>query len=509
MSMPILTRAALDKISSAGASYPTNAMLALPERVVQFGTGAFLRGFVDSFIDDANRRGTFAGRVVAVGSTGSGRDRAFAAQDGLYTLVSAGEQAGLVISERRIVGAVSRALSAATEWDAVLELARDARITLVFSNTTEAGIALDDRDHTAFVPPHSFPAKLTDFLAARATSVAYAHAGLTVIPCELVEHNGDRLRALVREQAVRWALGPRFLRWLDDSVQFCNTLVDRIVPGTPAQPEHDALCAELGYQDDLLTVAEPYALFVIEGDDALAARLGFARGAAQIQVVANIRPYRERKVRLLNGTHTAMAALGLLGDIATVRDAMNTPALATLLHRLVQNEIAPVLDVPDATEFAEDVLQRFRNPYVQHRLLDIAMQGTLKFRVRLVPVLRRHSQMAPEAVPPVLTLAFAAQVLGAHPVERARRLAVHGTLPTDALGDVVHAHWLRHEGGALPAFVEAVVGDDTLWEGELRVTPTLVDALAAQIASLQRDGVHVAIARVLQAHEPATHGSRV
>ena len=507
MSMPTLTRAGLDSISNPLVSLPTNSMLALPERVVQFGTGAFLRGFVDSFIDDANRRGTFDGRIVAIGSTASGRDRAFADQNGLYTLVSAGEQAGLVVSERRVVGAVSRALSAATEWDAVLEIARDPRITLVFSNTTEAGIALDDRDDAALRPPYSFPAKLTRFLAARATAASYAGATLTVIPCELVEHNGDRLRALVREQAVRWALGHRFLGWLDDTVQFCNTLVDRIVPGTPAKAEHDALCTELGYRDELLTVAEPYALFVIEGGDALASRLGFARGAPQIRVVADLQPYRERKVRILNGAHTAMAALGLLGDIATVRDAMNTPALGTLLHRLVLTEIAPVLDVPDATEFAEDVLQRFRNPYVQHRLLDIAMQSTLKFRVRLLPVLRRHLETAPDAVPPALTLAFAAQLVSAHPAERARQLAVQGTRPTDTLGDVVQAHWEQGEGGTLVAFVEAVLSDDALWEGELRVTPALVEAVADHIASLKRDGVHVAIARVLQAQEPATYGS--
>lgn len=437
-----LSLAVLTDLDFARATFdrPPQPLRQLPERAVQFGTGALLRGFIDAFIDEANRRGQFLGRVVAVGSTGSGRDRAFGEQDGLYTLIVAGVRDGCVVNERRIIGSVSRAIAATSQWDDVLAVARDPEIRAVFSNTTEAGIALDARDTNVNAQPHSYPATLTRFLYERATTFAYAEgAGVVVLPCELIDDNGARLKALVHQQAARWTLGAEFSAWLSSDVRFCNTLVDRIVP--------------------------------------------------------DIRPYRERKVRLLNGTHTAMAALGSLSDVSTVFDGMSSPTLTPLLQQLAKRDIAPMLDVPDAEAFAETVMQRFANPKVRHRLTEIASQGPLKWKVRPLPMLRRHANES-RVLPTSLVLALAAQLYLSHPIERARRAAAGVAAFTDDNGEMVHAHWLLHgaaaaasDGTHVPAFVDHVLSDRLLWDSDLRDIEGLPAHLTESLKRLHNDGV--------------------
>ena len=264
-------RRALDRsvITSAApkagpVELPPASLLELPERAVQFGTGGFLRGFVEFFIDSANRAGSFDGRIVAVGSTGSGRDDVVNDQQGLYTLVTEGIENGRPVREFRLISSLSRALSANAEWAEVLQLARNPEIALVFSNTTEVGIVLDLDDELGD-PPRSFPGKLTAFLYERARTFGYsAESGIDIVPCELVQRNGDKLRAIVEQLGTRWNLGEAFQRWLKDNVVFCSTLVDRIVPGTPAPERRAELEQILGYRDGLITVCEPYRLFAIE-----------------------------------------------------------------------------------------------------------------------------------------------------------------------------------------------------------------------------------------------------
>jgi tagaturonate reductase len=233
--LPRLDRSMLDTIRRERAGVvdvPADELLDLPELAVQFGTGALLRGFVDDFIHRANQTGLFAGRIVAVASTGSVRDRALNEQDGLYTLVVEGIARGERVEQRRIISSLSRAISAVDDWCEVLALARTPDLQYVFSNTTEVGIVADTESGKDDSPPKSFPAKLTRFLFERAQAFDYDRArGLIVIPCELIENNGARLRDIVGSIAARWQLGDEFTRWLDAAVPFCNTLVDRIVPG--------------------------------------------------------------------------------------------------------------------------------------------------------------------------------------------------------------------------------------------------------------------------------------
>ena len=494
---PTLTRALAPELGVPPA------LLALPEKAVQFGTGAFLRGFVDHFLDAANREGRFNGRVVAVGSTGSGRDRALTDQDGLYTLVARGLERGAAREDVRVVASVSRALSAATEWDAVLDVARSPALELVFSNTTEVGIALDEGDEAELSPPRSFPGKLTRFLYERARAFDFApERGVAVVPCELIEDNGARLREIVGALAARWQLDARFVPWLDAAVPFCNTLVDRIVPGAPSAEEGAALTARLGYRDELLTTCELYRLFAIEGDDALRARLAFADADPGVVVTPDVRPFRERKVRLLNGTHTAMVPLALLAGCETVREAVTHDAVGPYVRRVMLDEIVPTLGDPDAEAFAQAVLDRFGNPHVRHALFDITLQATMKLRVRLVPTIQRAVARAGHP-PALLTLGFAAFLLFARGELQARRAAAGLPVPADDQAARLRELWETHAPGAsagdagLAAFVRATLVDATLWGVDLTTLTGFEPAVRDALARLMTDGAVATLEQTL------------
>ncbi len=504
----------------ARARVPAPEHLGLPVRAVQFGTGAFLRGFVDDLLDAANRRGLFGGRVVAVGSTGSGRDRQLDAQDGLYTVVERGVVDGRPREELRVVASVSGALSARDAWDAVLAVARDPELRLVFSNTTEVGIALDEGDAFDLAPPRSFPGKLARFLYERARAFDFDPArGVVVLPCELIEDNGARLREIVDALAARWGLAPEFAGWLDAAVPFCNTLVDRIVPGAPAADDAAALEASLGYRDALLTTCEPYRLFAIEAPESARPRLAFAGADAGVVLADDVRPYRERKVRMLNGAHTALVAAAILAGCETVLDAVRHPRVGPFLRRALFDEIVPTVDAPGAEAFARSVMDRFANPYVRHALFDITLQGTTKMRVRVVPSLVRFASLT-GAPPPALAFGFAAYLAFMRGGAQARRRAAGLPVPADEQGAAVRALWDAHlpalpadadgtaphagapDAAALAPFARAACGDAALWGADLAALPGFAGAVAGALARILAEGADAALAAVLAAPAP-------
>lgn len=394
------------------AGRPEAALLSLPEKVIQFGTGALLRGLPDFLIDTANRQGEFGGRVVMVKSTDSGDAAAFERQDNLYTLCIRGVQNGQPVAENRICTAISRVLSAANQWDEVLQCASNPLLGLVISNTTEVGIQLL-REDIRQAPPASFPGKLLAFLLARYRAFhGDPTKGMVIVPTELVANNGALLESIVTELAHVNRLEFGFLEWLEQSCTFCNSLVDRIVPGQPGAAQKAALLTELGYSDALLTIAEPYALWAIEGDEQVARVLGFQAANPESVVVAqDISPFRERKLRLLNGTHTLSCGLAHLAGFPTVHAAMENAAMSAFIEGLMLTEIAPAipfrLPAGDAEQFGRQVLDRFRNPAVEHRWLSITVQYSAKMRLRNIPVLLEHYRHHPE--PPLhIALGFAA-----------------------------------------------------------------------------------------------------
>jgi tagaturonate reductase len=433
----------------------------------------------------------FDGSIVAVSSTGSSRDVMLNEQDGLFTLAIQGIDDGIARRRHRIVASLSRAISARDQWDAVLAVARDPDLELVFSNTTEVGITLDESDELDAHPPKSFPGKLTRFLFERATAFDYdVSRGVVVLPCELIEDNGDALRAIVHQLARRWNLDARFSAWLTEAVQFCNTLVDRIVPGAPPREEAQR-CEELfGYRDGLLTACETYALFAIEGDERVRRRVRIADADSRIIVTPDIRPYRERKVRILNGAHTISVPLALLAGLATVREAVEHERVGAFMRRAVLEEIVPSIDVPDAEAFARDVLARFANPYIQHALIDITLYGTTKMRVRIVPSILAYGERFGRA-PAALAFGFAAYLAFMRGELQGERRAAGLPVPEDGEGERIRTEWRIVDPRVdddIVSFVERVCGDEALWNADLTVVPGFTSLVAEHLIRIVRGG---------------------
>jgi tagaturonate reductase len=482
----------------SGVESPGEETLRLPERAIQFGTGAFLRGFVEYFIDAANRSGSFNGRVVAVASTSSARNKLVNQQDGLFTLVVEGMRDGKPTREFRIVSSLSRALSAASEWEDVVALARDPRIEIVFSNTTEVGITLDEPESPDF-PPRSFPGKLTMWLLERARATDFASDNpVTVIPCELVEQNGDRLREVVLILAERWGPGNEFIKWITSNVVFCNTLVDRIVPGKPGADKVKEMETQLGYRDELLTVCEPYRLFAIEAPARVRDRLTFTRGDDCVVLTDDVEPFRLRKVRLLNGSHSLLAPVGLLCGLSTVGESVEDPDVGNYLRRAMFDEILPVCDAPEAAAFASNVLERFANPYIAHSLIDITLHATAKMRVRVIPTIMDYSRQEGR-VPDLTCFGFAAFLL-----LRSRDESAATKLPADESAAVIRDAWLSAGASAdnVTEFVKAICEERSLWQMDLCDVRGFVEVVSAHLSSMLREGVRPSL-RSLIARTPA------
>jgi len=350
----------------------------LPERVLQFGSGMLQRALCAAAVDSANRAGKRAGRIVVVQSTAEGapRARGLNAQDGLYTLVERGLSGGAALERVSLIGAISRALTADDQWNVVRDVVARPEIQVIVSNVSEAGFRIDA----------PFPGRLTDALHARFARAPGAPP-VFVIPTELVPDNGPRLAAMVHELAGKHDRSQAFRDWLEARVRFCSSLVDRITTA-PTPDQHAGLEAQLGYRDALLTVTEPYALWAVETDPA-ELRAAFPVESATVVFAPDIAFYRERKLRLLNAVHTAAAPLALLAGVRTVQGATVHPMLAPFLKQLLFEEIIPASGLPqdDARAFAQQVLERFANPSLEHEWRVIATNQEEKFRIRVVPLI--------------------------------------------------------------------------------------------------------------------------
>jgi tagaturonate reductase len=365
-------------------------MSTLPETVLQFGSGRFLRAFADLFIHQANRQGQAVGRVVIVQSTGGDRAGGLNKQGGRYHVIIRGIENGQVVDRVESVESVSRAVVAGSHWDDVRALARSPQLRLILSNTTEVGYALDPADTPGNAPPRSFPAKLLAVLRERFEA---GQPSLTIVPCELREHNADLLQGIVSDLARDGRLPEAFRQWMQTECVWLNTLVDRIVTGAPR--EHPLLG-----QDALLAVGEPYALWAIQ-DKPQAWK--FLRHPAVVWT-PDVMPYFLRKVRILNGGHTALLIKAWPRRFRTVREAVLDQELGAWLERLLLEEVVPVLEgrVDGPVEFTRQVLDRFRNPFLEHKLSDIAQNHAEKVAVRLTPT-RDEYEAKFGRLPPLLS----------------------------------------------------------------------------------------------------------
>jgi tagaturonate reductase len=389
----ILSKSSLSDIVSAKVNLPLLPNFELPETVLQFGTGVLLRGLPDYFIDKANQQGKFNGRIVVVKSTGKGGLTAFKEQNSLYTICVRGIEGGNTCEENMVSSAISRVLNANAEWDAILEVAQSPQLRLIVSNTTEVGLVLLEERMTSFAP-ESFPAKLLAVLYSRFKALGDEAGELVVIATELVPDNGKLLHKILLELVAYNSLGDSFVTWLKQHVHFCNSLVDRIIPGKPEQGLLEDMERDLGYTDNLLIMAEPYRLWAIEGDQNIVNLLGLEGVDDGLIVQPDIEIYRELKVRLLNGTHTLACGIAFLAGIDTVAEAMSTKKLRKYIEQVMQKEIIPAIpySIPEgeAEEFAKVVLDRFANPFIKHQWINITFQYTMKLKIRVVPVVNQY-----------------------------------------------------------------------------------------------------------------------
>lgn len=374
-----------------------------PARVIQFGEGNFMRGFFNWQLQQMNKQGLFNGSAVVVQPIDHGLKELLAQQENLYTVILEGLVDGALSQTFEVVSTIDQVLNPYQQWEDYLALAEDEQLEIIVSNTTEAGIAFHPEDSLHDTPPHSFPAKLTALLYRR---FQRQKPGFLIIPCELIDRNGEKLKEIVLQYAALWSLESDFVNWLEKENTFCCSLVDRIVPGYPSDKvaQYQEI---LGYEDAVMVTAEPFMLWVIEGSG-VAEKLPLQEAGLNVIVTEDMTPYREQKVHLLNGPHTAMVPLGLLAGLETVEEVMNDRDFAAFLDGLFQEELIPMLDLPKAqlTAYAEQIKERFRNPYVKHQLKSIALNSVSKFRARLQPVLSRYVQQN-QQVPKRITAALA------------------------------------------------------------------------------------------------------
>ena len=361
-----------------------------PEKIVQFGEGNFLRAFADNFIDLMNEKAGFNAKVVLVQPRGGHPEAAdrFSEQDGLYTLILRGRENGQPVEHTRVISAASRCLDPKRDWDKLLDCARNPELRFVISNTTEAGIAFDPKCQVTDTPPSSFPGKLTLFLHER---WKLGLGGIIILSCELIDHNGQELHRCVQEYVKLWSLEEEFAQWLEKENVFCSTLVDRIVTGG-AKGEAPALWEKFGYEDQLIDTGEVFAAWVIEGPQSIVKELGLDKVNLPIIVVDDHTPYKQRKVRILNGAHTSFVLGAYLKGFNIVRDCMNDDGVRGFMEETIYNEIIPTLSLPEQElkDFAHSVTERFKNPFIDHRLLDISLNSVSKWKARCLPSVKGY-----------------------------------------------------------------------------------------------------------------------
>ncbi len=462
---------------------PSEELLDLPEKVLQFGTGALLRGLPDYFFDKANRNKIFNGRAVVVKSTNQGNIEALKAQDNLYTLCVRGVENDQVVKENYLNSSISRILIAKDQWKEVLACASNEAMQIVVSNTTEVGIQLTDDDIHAD-PPSSFPGKLLAFLYTRYRAFNGAKdKGLVIIPTELIIDNGDQLKDILVQLSQKNKLEEAFIQWLTDCNSFCNSLVDRIVPGQPESEEKKDLEQKLGYEDQYMIKAEPYRLWAIEtADEKVKNILSFSEIDKGVILAEDISKYRTLKLRLLNATHTFSCALAYLRGVDTVSEAMANETLGDFIRDLM-DEIINTIEGQDnitkreALDFSNDVADRFRNPYNIHHWLSISVQYTSKVKMRCVPLLLQYYKRF-NAVPQAMAKGLAAYIEFMNTTKqsddsyRGMRNKEQYKI-TDNLAEKLSDLWKNFPDDP----IEAILSDSSLWGADL----TQIDGLVQTV----------------------------
>lgn len=444
-----------------------------PARVIQFGDGNFLRGFFNWQVQQMNDQGLFNGSSVVVQVHSPKPNQRLLDQDNLFTVILEGLQDGNLIHQTEIIASISQMINCHEQWEDYLSLAHDDQLEFIVSNTTEAGLTYDARDELTDRPPHSFPAKLTALLFRR---FQLKKAGFTIIPCELVQNNGEILKQLVENYAKKWHLPREFFQWLHAENIFCQSLVDRIVPGYPTR-EVAKLEAQLGYHDQVMVKAEPFMLWVIEGPADLTTRLPLAKAGLNVIVTDDLTPYHTQKVHLLNGPHTALVPLAQLSHLTTVGDVMNDADFSPFLAYLFNQELIPMLPTPQvqATNYAKQTTERFANPFVAHKLSSISLNSVSKYKNRLLPIVLKHLELTNQ-MPEGLTASLAALIL------------TYRNPEFEIKDDPYILEVFQKEYPSTLAMVRTILSDEQIWSENLTKYPPFLDSVVTSLEDLNEHG---------------------
>ena len=459
-----------------------------PVRILQFGEGNFLRAFIDWMVARMRAEAGFDGAVTLVKTIPGPFSPDFRSQGHAYTVVLRGRSDGQVVDERTRIDVIAGLVNPYEDFQAYLEAAAQPELRVVISNTTEAGIALQLTDQAEDRPAPSFPGKLTQLLRARFLALGGNPASaLLILPCELIEKNGQTLREFVLAHARRWYGDPAFERWISEDCTFVDTLVDRIVSGHDPEARI-RLLAETGQDDALLVVAEPYHLLTIQGrerEDLLPLR----RAGLNVTWTADIAPYRLLKVRILNGGHTFLAMVGSALGVPLVRSCLGHPALKAALDCLYATEIIPALPVPEreGSAYARTILDRFDNPFMEHKLESIALNSVAKWRSRLLPSAVDFAAKQGRA-PALIAFSLAALIQRYTTVagiqDDAPVLAAFARLKPVAQADPVQA-------------AQAALADPGIWGSPLPELPGFAAAVAAGFLEIRTLGMAAALERAV------------
>ncbi len=461
-------------------------------RFMLFGGGNFIRAFAGWMIDLLNKHTLFEGGMMVVKPT-SGRDyTALREQEGLYHVILNGQQEGQLVDKAYLVTTVTDIVHVYDQWEVFLQSAENLDLKYILSNTTESGITFLASDQASDLPPSTFPAKLCLWLKRRFEHFEGAPtAGLVCLPCELSANNGTSLKQCILQYATLWQFSDSFMEWINTSCTFCNTLVDRIVTGYPTKDEADYQ-EKIGAVDQLMAVGEPYHSWVIEGPAGLAEELPFHEIGLNVKWVADLTKYREQKVKILNGAHTSMVPTGHLAGCVSVKETIDHPQLGAFIHELLEEEVWPTLDFDKAelVDFTAKTMDRFRNPFLFHKLLDIALNSISKFKARLLPSFLDYYRLR-GACPPRITFAFSSLLLMYRGEWDGKTIPLR-----DAPEVIAFCQYIWTESKDSQEVVEQFLAREAFWGQDLNKIDGLTKLMVQYITAIQREGILASLALV-------------
>lgn len=455
----------------------------LPIKVVQFGEGNFLRAFVDYAFQRLNNEVDFNAGIAVVQPLKEGMVNRINDQDGLYTLFMNGIKKGEKIQDIQLISNIVKAINPYSDFADYLALAKEPALQFIVSNTTEAGIEFLDTDTPDMQPPAAFPAKLTLLLHERFKHFnGDASKAVTIIPCELIDYNSETLKKCILQYCDLWNLDAAFIKWVSEECTYHSTLVDRIVPGYP-RAEIEEYNSKLDYQDNLIVAAEPFFLWAIEGSEDLKAKLPFDKIDLNVKIVEDIRPFKMIKVRVLNGAHTAMVPFSLLFGNKLVMETVNGDFTGPFVDSVIA-EISETLpmDKNEITAYAEEVMDRFRNPFIKHALADIALNSISKFKVRVLPSLLGY-YITTKKLPTSLIFSLACLI------QFYKGTWNNEALPVKDTPELVEAFKKAWELGNIESVVAAVLANTDFWDEDLNKVEGLSQALVHALNEIEANGI--------------------